>query len=806
MEDLSQQTIIDRDVITENLRCRLQSQMPYTMCRDVCISVNPCKWLPLYTEKHITQYHTQQKLHELEPHVYKVAERAYRQMYDAPQTILISGESGSGKTELTKLCVNYFATIGPNAHIHISRTLQTNLIFEFLGNAQTLRNNNSSRFGKFLELYYVTHEQIGASVQTYLFERSRVTQFDVDNAGFHIVYAVLAEQCDTKCCHDGFSWSTFVDAMKNMGANSTDVREIWNIIRIVVKLIDQDDELAASLLGIHAHQLIDAFTVKTINVVNQEEVYTATCEPAEVDNRRRALSMFLYTRMFEHTVALANRLICDDPTSLAAHDASIGLLDIYGFESFAVNCFEQFCINYCNERLQCIFVDDVLTAQQNEYATEGLPWKPVPVGDTRTAIALCERHIIDKLDEACRLKRQPFAFLSEIAAHNPPKFSRPLVQGETSCFTIEHFVEPVTYTADKFMEKNIDELRAELLAVLKTSNKRYIRELLPESKVASIELWTKTISTNFKEHLRQLVSRIESTQTHHLRCIKANDTNTPLGFDVNFVARQVDYSGLVHACEIMRTDYTHHIRLANITREFSRCRVADLTRCGGKMHMGVTRVYMNTEAYNWLLQLNSIRKITHAFRNLKKYRVENDSSRYIIRVWRQWIHRTHVRYTRARTRIVWSTWLRMTRQRVATQRSASRIQVWWRAFLRERTTIAYRAVRVRNACRIQMCWRMYAREKKRHAQMECVTQQKVLYLLSTRRIQSQWRAFVQGRLVDPHRCDQLKLGPQKSQQQCRIEQLETQLGERDAELFRAKQTIMALCGRIDKLKDQLLKK
>ena len=809
MDDLSQHVLINRDIITEDLQCRLSRQNPYTMCRDVCISVNPFKWLPLYTDEYINKYHLKQKLHELEPHVYLVVERAYREMYNSTQTILISGESGSGKTELTKLCINYLAAIDTNTHIQISRTLQTNAIFEFLGNAQTPRNNNSSRFGKFLELYYVAGAQVGASVRTYLFERSRVTQFHTDNAGFHIFYAVLAELGGTTCYHAGFLWQTFVDVMDKMGADASDVREIWNVIRVIIKLVDRDDKLAASLLGVDEQTLTTSFTTKTIHVLN-DEIYTTVCEPIEVEERRRALSMFLYTRMFEHTVRLANRLICDNVTDTTSYDTCIGMLDIYGFESFDTNCFEQFCINYCNERLQCIFVDTVLIAQQKEYEIEGIPWKTISVYNTRDAIALCELHIIDKLDEACRLKRPPLAILAEIEAHSPPIFSRPLVQSECPGFTIEHFAETVTYAANKFMEKNIDELRVELVTALHTSNKPYIRALFPAPKLARVELWTKTIATDFKEQLHKLVHQVETTQTHHIRCIKSNEVDEPLGFDANFVARQVDYSGLVHACMIMRTEFTHHLRLANVGREFHRCSLVDLTQCHGNLHMGISRVYMNSDAYQWMFRLSRIRMIVHAFRNLQKRHVANRASRYITCMWYRWKRQNRKRCHQIRLRNAWSSWVRnatAVRHCTDVRRSVCHIQMQWRVlvqkrqWLRERKKAQHNSDMIRSARHIQAQWYTFSRSRQLlRVKIERDTQHNIELHQCIRHIQVKWRA--RKKRVDTLIRKNIDHNIQQpSRLQVRVQRLEAQLGIQNTELFRAKQTIMALCHQIDKLKN-----
>ena len=444
--DMTSLDHLHEPALLHNLRRRFFSQAcPYTYTADIVIAMNPYRWFPqLYTDEMRKEYLVYDRT-KLEPHVYTTSSLAYSGLQETKsnQTILVSGESGAGKTETVKILMAHLAFMASSDDTsHIRRIVESNPLLESFGNAQTVRNDNSSRFGKFIELQLNSGCRLeGSRCRTYLLEKSRVVSQDAGERNFHIFYQMLASSTEMRgqIGLENSSLSRETLRYTSMGGSSTDRIEgrtdaeafegtvaalslldikgatLIRLLRSLaaVLLLGQLDfegseeasrlsealagAKAAELLEVEPEELSKALTHRSIRMRN--EVVVKQLPPSSAVGNRDALGKEVYARLFDWLV----EQICMATGAPSETKAFVGLLDIFGFESFAMNRFEQLCINYANEKLQQKFTHDVFKAVQQEYTSEGIPWDRIEFKDNAPILALIESKlgVIAMLNEEC---------------------------------------------------------------------------------------------------------------------------------------------------------------------------------------------------------------------------------------------------------------------------------------------------------------------------------------------------------------------------------------------------------------------
>ena len=444
--DMTSLDHLHEPALLHNLRRRFFSQAcPYTYTADIVIAMNPYRWFPqLYTDEMRKEYLVYDRT-KLEPHVYTTSSLAYSGLQETKsnQTIMVSGESGAGKTETVKILMAHLAFMASSDDTsHIRRIVESNPLLESFGNAQTVRNDNSSRFGKFIELQLNSGCRLeGSRCRTYLLEKSRVVSQDAGERNFHIFYQMLASSTEMRgqIGLENSSLSRETLRYTSMGGSSTDRIEgrtdaeafegtvaalslldikgatLIRLLRSLaaVLLLGQLDfegseeasrlsealagAKAAELLEVEPEELSKALTHRSIRMRN--EVVVKQLPPSSAVGNRDALGKEVYARLFDWLV----EQICMATGAPSETKAFVGLLDIFGFESFAMNRFEQLCINYANEKLQQKFTHDVFKAVQQEYTSEGIPWDRIEFKDNAPILALIESKlgVIAMLNEEC---------------------------------------------------------------------------------------------------------------------------------------------------------------------------------------------------------------------------------------------------------------------------------------------------------------------------------------------------------------------------------------------------------------------
>ncbi|XP_006015204.1 unconventional myosin-Ih isoform X1 [Alligator sinensis] len=595
----------------DNLRKRYQEDLIYTYIGTLLVSVNPYKELDIYTEKQMKLYRGV-NFFELPPHVYAIADNAYRVMCAEcnNQFILISGESGAGKTEASKKILQYFAVTCPTTEqlqIVRDRLLLSNPVLEAFGNAKTLRNDNSSRFGKYMDIQFDFKGcAVGGHILSYLIEKSRVVHQNRGERNFHIFYQLLEGGDEEllkslglernprkymyliqgKCAkvssvNDRNDWRIVCKAFSVIDFTEKDLENLYGIIASVLHLgnirFEEDSnghsiirngtqiKWISKLLGVHLSLLQEALTNRKIEA-RSEEVLT----PLNTDLSgcaRDAVAKAIYGRTFTWLVNKIN-------TSLANKDPSrktvIGLLDIYGFEVLSTNSFEQFCINYCNEKLQQLLIEMTLKAEQEEYEQEGIEWEPVPYFNNKIICELVEQKhkgIVSILDEECLRPGEAtdLSFLEKLeekVGDHAHFLTRKLADQKTRKsidwvdFRLLHYAGEVTYCAVGFLEKNNDLLYRNLKEVLCNSKNSIIRECF-----LSVELDNRrrpeTVATQFKNSLTSLIEILMSKEPSYVRCIKPNEDKEPGKFNEHLIKHQVKYLGLMEHLRVRRAGFAY---------------------------------------------------------------------------------------------------------------------------------------------------------------------------------------------------------------------------------------------------------
>ncbi|KAA3480515.1 myosin-6-like isoform X1 [Gossypium australe] len=571
VDDMTKLAYLHEPGVLQNLKCRYDANEIYTYTGGILIAVNPFKRLPHLYDIQVMQKYKGAALGELSPHPFAVADSAYRQMINEgiSQAILVSGESGAGKTESTKMLMRYLAYMGGRVSNAEERSveqkvLESNPVLEAFGNAKTVRNNNSSRFGKFVEIQFDQRGRIsGAAIRTYLLERSRVCQVSDPERNYHCFYMLCSARkedvekyklgnprnfhylnqsncIELDALNDSEEYIATRRAMDVVGISEEEQDAIFRVVAAILHLgnvefskgqeTDASEpkndksrfhlKTAAELFMCDEKSLEESLCKRVF--VTRDETITKALDPNAAALSRDALAKIVYSKLFDWLVEKINVAIGQDKESKFL----IGVLDIYGFESFKTNSFEQFCINLTNEKLQQHFNQHVFKMEQEEYEKEEIDWSYIEFVDNQDILDLIEKTFKDH-------KR-----------FSKPKLSR-------TDFTIYHYAGDVTYQTELFLDKNKDYVVPEHQALLAASKCSFVSSLfppLPEESSKSSKF--SSIGSGFKLQLQSLLETLSSTEPHYVRCVKPNNALKPAIFENNNVLQQLRCGGVMEAIRI----------------------------------------------------------------------------------------------------------------------------------------------------------------------------------------------------------------------------------------------------------------
>ncbi|KAK4501342.1 hypothetical protein PRZ48_007150 [Zasmidium cellare] len=767
-DDLTNLSHLNEPAVLQAIKLRYAQKEIYTYSGIVLIATNPFARVDsLYVPGMVQVYAGKHRASQA-PHLFAIAEESFADMLrnDKNQTIVVSGESGAGKTVSAKYIMRYFATREPpdqpgtrsrGRADTMSETeeqiLATNPIMEAFGNAKTTRNDNSSRFGKYIEIMFNKQTDIiGARIRTYLLERSRLVFQPLKERNYHIFYQLVAGATDAEREELGLVPVEHFDYLNQGGAPqidgvddakdfndtrqsltrlgvSTDVQaNLWKILaallhigNIKITATRTDSQLAANepslekacgLLGIDATEFAK-WTVKKQLVTRGEKIMSnLTSQQATVV--RDSVAKYIYSSLFDWLVETMNGFLAPQQVIEQMH-SFIGVLDIYGFEHFAKNSFEQFCINYANEKLQQEFNQHVFKLEQEEYLREEIDWKFIDFSDNQPCIDLIEGKlgILALLDEESRLPMGSDESFVNKLHHNfsqdKHKFYKKPRFGK-SAFTVCHYAVDVTYESDGFIEKNRDTVPDEHLEVLRNSSNPFLNEVLESSavvrerdnaalnpkangaagnRVGGAAAKKPTLGGIFKSSLIQLMDTINSTEVHYIRCIKPNEGKEAWKFEGPMVLSQLRACGVLEtvriSCAGYPTRWTYEefalryymlIHSTQWTTEIREMANAILKKALGegkkdktdKYQLGLTKIFFRAGMLAFLENLRTNRLTAAAIMIQKNLRAKYYRRRYLEAI-------NSIRAFQARARAIIA---RQKAEEARRQRGATTIQRVWR--------------------------------------------------------------------------------------------------------------------------------
>uniref|UniRef100_A0A3P8ZN65 Uncharacterized protein n=1 Tax=Esox lucius TaxID=8010 RepID=A0A3P8ZN65_ESOLU len=589
--------------LLRNLLVRHKEGIIYTYTGSILVAVNPYQLLPLYTTEQVHLY-TDRRLGELPPHVFAIADSCFFNMRrnKKDQCCVISGESGAGKTESTKLMLQFLAAVSGQHSWIEQQILEANPILEAFGNAKTIRNDNSSRFGKYIDIYFTNGGAIeGAKIQEYLLEKSRVCRQATEERNYHIFYCMLmgmpAEQKKIlslgtaseynylimgKCtsCEgrdDIKEYAHFRSAMKILMFSENDCWEINKLLAAILHLgnIEFEGQRTWLFSTVSDHALEQSLTKRSF-VASRESV-TKPLTASQAMDGRDAFVKAIYGRLFVWVMEKINKAIFKPPPEDSNYiRQSIGLLDIFGFENFKQNSFEQLCINFANEQLQQFFVKHVFKLEQEEYARENIIWKNIEFNDNqRTLDVLANRplNILALIDEESHFpKGTDTTMINKMnQVHGKGEVYIPPKNNHDTQFGIQHFAGVVHYDSKGFLEKNRDALSSDIIQLVEVSSNKLLKQAfqnelfsnnsmtmcrtITQLQAADTKKRVPTLSGQFRQSLDALMKTLTVCQPYFIRCIKPNDFKKPMLFDRDLCMRQLRYSGMMETIRIRKSGY-----------------------------------------------------------------------------------------------------------------------------------------------------------------------------------------------------------------------------------------------------------
>ncbi|XP_015809830.3 myosin-9 [Nothobranchius furzeri] len=635
VEDMAELTCLNEASVLHNLKERYYSGLIYTYSGLFCVVINPYKNLPIYNEEIVNMYKGK-KRHEMPPHIYAITDTAYRSMMQdrEDQSILCTGESGAGKTENTKKVIQYLAHVASSkskkdqgsavlSHGELEKQLlQANPILEAFGNAKTVKNDNSSRFGKFIRINFdVNGYIVGANIETYLLEKSRAIRQAKEERSFHIFYYMLTGAGDklrSDLCLEDYKKYRFLsnghvtipgqqdkdlftetmEAFKIMSIPEEETLGLLKVVSAVLQLgnmtfkkernsdqASMPDDTAAQkvchLLGINVTDFTRAILSPRIKVGRDFVQKAQTQEQAEF--AVEALAKASYERMFRWLVLRINKALDKTKRQGASF---IGILDIAGFEIFELNSFEQLCINFTNEKLQQLFNHTMFVLEQEEYQREGIEWSFIDFGlDLQPCIDLIEKPagppgILALLDEECWFpKATDKTFVEKLAQEqgNHPKFKKPKKLKDDADFCVLHYAGKVDYKADEWLMKNMDPLNESVASLLNQSTDKFTADLWRDmdhivglDKVAGMsdsahgafktrKGMFRTVGQLYKEQLGNLMTTLRNTNPNFVRCIIPNHEKKAGKLDPHLVLDQLKCNGVLEGIRICRQGFPNRV-------------------------------------------------------------------------------------------------------------------------------------------------------------------------------------------------------------------------------------------------------
>jgi myosin-1 len=672
-----------------------------TYIGHVLVSVNPFRDLGIYTDQVLDSYKGKNRL-EMPPHVYAIAESAYYNMnaYKENQCVIISGESGAGKTEAAKRIMQYIANVsgGSNSSIQEIKdmVLATNPLLESFGNAKTLRNNNSSRFGKYLEIHFNDQgEPVGANINNYLLEKSRVVGQITNERNFHIfyqftkaaspkyreifgiqqpqsyVYTSRSKCYDVDGIDDHGEFKDTLEAMRVIGLSEAEQDNIFRMLSAILWLgnvsFQEDDSGNAAVVDqsvvdfvayllevtpVHVNKAITQRVMETSRGGRRGSVYDVPLNPAQATSVRDALAKGIYFNLFDWIVERVN--VSLRARGQQAH--SVGILDIYGFEIFERNSFEQLCINYVNEKLQQIFIQLTLKAEQDEYAREQIQWTPIKYFDNKVVCELIEEKrppgVFAALNDACATAHaDPNAADQTFVQRLNALSSNPNFQPRQGQFVIKHYAGDVSYAVEGMTDKNKDQLLKDLLNLLGQSSNTFVHTLFPNQVDQDNRRRPPTAGDKIKASANDLVATLMKAQPSYIRTIKPNENKSPTEYNNSNVLHQIKYLGLQENVRIRRAGFASRQTFEKFTERFfllspktgyageytwtgdfqsgAKQILRDTNIPTEEFQMGVTKVFIKTPETLFALETmrdrywhNMAIRIQRAWRNYLRYRTE----------------------------------------------------------------------------------------------------------------------------------------------------------------------------------------
>ncbi|XP_068434010.1 myosin heavy chain, fast skeletal muscle-like [Clinocottus analis] len=644
IEDMVMMTHLNEPSVLFNLKDRYAAWMIYTYSGLFCVTVNPYKWLPVYDQKVVSAYRGKKRM-EAPPHIFSVSDNAYQNMLTdrENQSVLITGESGAGKTVNTKRVIQYFATIAvaggdkkDNAPGKIQGTLEDQIIsanplLEAFGNAKTVRNDNSSRFGKFIRIHFGSSGKLAsADIETYLLEKSRVTFQLTQERSYHIFYQIMTghkaelidmllistNPYDFPMVSQGQITVASIDDREELLATdmATDILgftgdEKLSIYKLTGAVMHygnmkfkqkQREEQAepdgtevadkvAFLMALNSADLLKALCYPRVKVGN--EFVTKGQTVPQVTNAVGALAKSVYEKMFLWMVIRINEML----DTKQPRQFFIGVLDIAGFEIFDYNSMEQICINFTNEKLQQFFNHHMFVLEQEEYKKEGIDWEFIDFGmDLAACIELIEKPmgIFSILEEECMFpKASDTSFKNKLYDQHLGKnnaFQKPkVVKGKPeSHFTLVHYAGAVDYNISGWLEKNKDPLNESVVQLYQKSSMKLLSFLYASFSGAEAESGGdaggktakkgakkkggsfQTVSAVFRENLGKLMTNLRSTHPHFVRCLIPNEVKTPGIMDNHLVIHQLRCNGVLEGIRICRKGFPSRIIYADFKQRY----------------------------------------------------------------------------------------------------------------------------------------------------------------------------------------------------------------------------------------------
>ncbi|XP_037647337.1 myosin-1-like isoform X4 [Sebastes umbrosus] len=639
LEDMAMLTHLHEPAVLFNLKERYAAWMIYTYSGLFCVTVNPYKWLPVYNPEVVAGYRGK-KRQEAPPHIFSISDSAYQYMLTdrENQSILITGESGAGKTVNTKRVIQYFATIASMGDVSKKEQLpskmkgnledqiiQANPLLEAFGNAKTVRNDNSSRFGKFIRIHFGTKGKLAsADIETYLLEKSRVTFQLLAERSYHIFYQILSNkkpdliemmlittnpydypfisqgEITVLSINDTEELMATDSAIDILGFNSEEKVGIYKLTGAVMHYGNmkfkqkQREEQAepdgtevadkvAYLMGLNSADLLKALCYPRVKVGN--EYVTKGQTPQQVNNAMGALSKAVYEKLFLWMVTRINQQL---DTKLPRQHF-IGVLDIAGFEIFEMNSLEQLCINFTNEKLQQFFNHHMFVLEQEEYKKEGITWEFIDFGmDLAACIELIEKPmgIFSILEEECMFpKATDGSFKNKLYDQHLGKnsiFQKPKpCKGKVEAhFSLMHYAGTVDYNISGWLEKNKDPLNDTVVQLYQKASLKLLSQLFVVCSHVSVSAdgskrsakkkgsSFQTVSALFRENLNKLMSNLRSTNPHFVRCLIPNETKTPGSMDHHLVLHQLRCNGVLEGIRICRKGFPSRILYGDFKQRY----------------------------------------------------------------------------------------------------------------------------------------------------------------------------------------------------------------------------------------------